>query len=70
MSRATIFQFAAIWHPTAKQIKDEDLKSIFIIEPETILAKNAEAVKMKAVMLIPQEYADELEQVDVVVRPF
>ena len=70
MSRKTIFQYAIIWNPTAKQAKDEDAISQFILEPTTTLAKDANSVQLMAAMEIPQEYKTMLDQIDIVVRPF
>ena len=70
MSKPQLFQFAVIWHPTEKQIKDDGLKSKVIVEPKTILAADEGAVKMHAAMSIDQQYRDQLDQIDIAVAPF
>jgi len=70
MSKSKLFQYAIIWHPTEKQVKDEGTKSKLAKELTTILATDEKAVLMTASMNIPVEYKDQLDQVEIVVRPF
>ncbi len=69
MEKLTLFQYAIIWHPTEKQFK-EGQKSTLLVEPTTILSKNEQSVLMAASMQIPQDRKDELDQIDIAVRPF
>lgn len=64
-----LFQYAVLWHPTEKEVKDGQ-KSKIIVSPTNILAANEKQVGMKAVMEIPVDYKDQLEQVEVLVNPF
>ncbi|MCC6818568.1 MAG: hypothetical protein IT245_06745 [Bacteroidia bacterium] len=70
MSKSTLFQYAIIWHPTDKQIKDEGLKSIVLVEPKTILASDVNAANMAAAMDIPADKKGELDQIQIAMRPF
>lgn len=70
MEKLKLFQYLILWHPTSKQKKDEDAKSKIIQEITNALASDAGAVNMKAAMSIPPEYKDELDQIEIVVRPF
>ena len=70
MEKLTLFQYAIIWHPTAKQQKEEGLKSTLLVEPTTLLAKNEQSVLMSAAMQIPPDKQDELDQIDIAIRPF
>ena len=70
MSKSKLFQYAAIWHPTEKQIKEDGAKSKLIVEMQTILANDQQAVTMTAAMSIPAEYKDQLDQIEIAVRPF
>lgn len=70
MSKSTLFQYAIIWHPTDKQIKDEGLKSIVLVEPKTILASDVNAANMAAAMDIPADRKGELDQIQIAMRPF
>lgn len=65
-----LFQYAVIFNPTEKQVADENLESVIITEPTTVLAKNEDEVKMRAAMSISDSYKDKLSQVQIVVRPF
>ena len=67
---AKLFQYAIIWHPTEKQMKEEGLKSRVLIEPKTILATDQNKAAMAAAMEIPEEGRDELDQIEIVLRPF
>jgi hypothetical protein len=70
MSKSKLFQYAVIWHPTDKQSKEECLKSKVLIDVETVLAVDVNSITMKAAMAIPSEYKDQLDQIEIVVRPF
>lgn len=65
-----LFQYAVLWHPTEKQVKDENAKSKLLIEPKTILATDLNSVNMTAAMGIPSEYKTQLDQIEIAVRPF
>jgi hypothetical protein len=69
MSKSKMFQFAVIWNPTAEQEK-EGQKAKILVEPRTVLGKDEKAITMLAVRAIPSEYDEQLDQVDVIVRPF
>lgn len=70
MSKSKLFQYAIIWHPTEKQVKEDGAKSKLVKALDTILAIDEKSVLMTAAMNIPSEYKDQLEQVEIVVRPF
>lgn len=70
MSKAKLFQYVIIWNPTEKQVKDEDLKPKLIVKMTDILSDNADSVKMSAAMNIPSEYKEQLDQIEIAVRPF
>lgn len=65
-----LFQYAIVWHPTEKEIKDEGKKSILLAEVRTILAANIDSAAKEATFSIPDEYRDKLDQVEVIIRPF
>lgn len=66
-----LYQYAILWHPTKEQMKkDPELKSKVIVEVTTVLAKEDQHAGMMAAREIPEEYAGQLEQVEVAIRPF
>lgn len=65
-----LFQYAILWHPTEKQIKDEGLKSKILVDLKTIIASDQNTALMTASMDIPQDQRGQLEQIDIVLRPF
>ncbi len=70
MTKQKLFQYAVLWHPTEKQMKDDGLKSKVIVELYTILANDEKSVGMSCAMQIPTEYKDQLDQIEIAVRPF
>lgn len=70
MARPKLFQYAVIWHPTEKQIKDEDKKSEVVVTPTIVLANDDKQAGMIAVMAIPEKYKTQLDQLDIAVRAF
>jgi hypothetical protein len=70
MSNSRLFQYAVLWHPTEKQVKEEGLKSKLIVDLTTILSADQQSVMMTAAMGIPSEYREQLDQIEIAVRPF
>ncbi len=70
MTKSTLFNYAILWHPTEKQIKDDGAKSTILVKPTTMLAADEKAVCMAAAMEIPQDKKDQLDQIEIVVAPF
>ena len=70
MTTSKLFQYAIIWHPTEKQKKEESLKSKLLLELTTILSQDQNTALMTASMKIPFENQEELDQIEIVIRPF
>lgn len=70
MSTPKLFRYAILWHPTEKQTKDEGLKSKVLTELTTILAQDQSTATMAAAMKIPTDKQNELDQIEIVIRPF
>jgi hypothetical protein len=68
-TKSILFEYAVVWHPNENQVL-EGRKSILVDGPKSMLAKEEKAVFMTAVSLLPEEYKDQLDQIDVTVRPF
>lgn len=64
-----LFEYALIWHPKKEQSKDGQ-RSKIVLEPKLVLGTDDKSVGMKAIKAIPAEYDDQLEQIEVVVKPF
>lgn len=64
-----LFQYAAIWEPTAEQVKAGE-KAKLIVEPKTVLCTDDKSAMVLAARDIPDIYLGQLDQVQVVVRPF
>ncbi len=64
-----LFQYAILWHPTKKQIEEGEKSKL--VQPITdILATDINQVNMLAAMSIPSEYKEQLDQIQIAVRPF
>jgi hypothetical protein len=61
-----LFEFAVIYVPSEKSNK----KALILVAPQVVLAKDASSVQLKAAKMIPNEYEEELHDVQVVVRSF
>ena len=70
MADALLFQYAVILDPP----EDEDGKTVgsasLIVEPTTVLCADTAAAQLRAARAIPDEYADDLDRVRLVVRSF
>jgi hypothetical protein len=70
MKKSKLFQYAILWHPTEKQVKDDSAKSKILTELTIVLAADDKEVAILAARKITDEYLDQLDQVEVIVRPF
>lgn len=70
MANSKLFQYAILWHPTEKQIKDDGAISKVIVDLRTILAIDQNKAAMAAAMEIPADKKQELDQIEIVLRPF
>ena len=69
-----LFQYAVLWHPkednkTAGGTTVTESSKI-LVEPTTVLASDEKSVGILAAKKIPDEYNEQLDQVEVLVRPF
>lgn len=70
MLKSKLFQYAIIWHPTEKQIKEEGLKSKILVELTTVLSSDQQTASMLAATKIPTDMQNELDQIEIAIRPF
>ena len=69
LEKSKLFEYVVLWHPDDQQAKEG--KKTEIVTPLTqMIAKEEKAVFMTAVKALPDMYKDQLDQIDVVVRPF
>jgi hypothetical protein len=68
-TKLTLFEYVIVWHPNENQEK-EGKKSTLVEGPKCMMAKEEKAVFMTAVSQLGEEYKDQLDQIDVIVRPF
>lgn len=66
-----LFQYAVLFHKHEKQEqKTVYVETLILIEPKTLLAKDDKEVAFKATREIPEQYADQSENIEIIVRPF
>jgi len=71
--RAKIFEFAIVHHPKNKRDaegNDVTEKSKIVVELTTVLAADENEALIQASRTIPDEYVDQLETLDIAIRPF
>ena len=69
--KSRVFQYLVLWHPTKEQSKNAtDNVSKIIVESTLVLGVDDKAVGMKAIKAIPAAYDEQLDQIEVVIRPF
>jgi len=64
-----IFQFAIIWHPNEEQKKTGE-RSKILAGIRTVLAVDQNSALLLAGRELPEEYLNQLEQIEIAVRPF
>lgn len=68
-----LYEIAVLFHPLQnKEQKDkgETAKSLILLAPEYILAKDDKEAQVLASRKIPEDYLGRLDQVEVAIRPF
>ncbi len=66
-----LFQYAVILHEyETKDGKKEYKDSKIIIEPKIVLAKSEKDLVFKVTREIPDEYAENPDNVEIIIRPF
>ena len=69
MSQFRVFQYVVFHQPASTKDKT-DPKPEVIKEVTTIVAKSEDLVRMTAVRELSEEWAEKLEEIVIVVRPF
>jgi hypothetical protein len=68
-----LFEYALLFHgKQTKEMRDagENAASKLIGDVTRVVAKDEKIAAMQAARAIPAEYADKLDQVEIVIRPF
>lgn len=65
-----LFEVAVLLHPTSAEHKEEGAETICIMTPKTYLASDENSVLLKVARDIDSTYADQLDQCEVLIRPF
>jgi hypothetical protein len=69
--RKQLFTYAVLFHKhEEKEGKQEYKETVILVEPKTILARNDKEVAFKATREVPEEYANQSENIEILVRPF
>jgi len=63
-----LFQYAILLHPD--EDLDEKQKTKILKDPSTILAGDDKQAAMRIAREIPEEHLDDLDRVEILIRPF
>lgn len=67
-TRSKLYEYVVIWHPTEKQENDEQLKPKIIVDLKRVLAKDVSRVQALAARDIPDEYIEQMNQIEILIR--
>lgn len=67
-----LFEYAVLYHPKPKKVDgvEQKEKSKLLVDVSRVLAADDKEVAILAARGIPEEYIDQLDRVEIVVRPF
>lgn len=66
-----LFTYAVLFHQhEQKEGKQEFKETVILVNPKTVLAKDDKEVAFKATREVPEEYAEQSENIQIIVRPF
>lgn len=63
-----VFEYVLLWHPNEKEEKEG--KKSKLIEHNQILALDDKSASLQVARKIPEEYNEELDKVEILMRPF
>jgi hypothetical protein len=66
MARLALYQYIVLKHPS----KNEDGDTKVLIPEGSVLDKNEKTVASKLLRKLPEEEMDNLENIEIIVRPF
>lgn len=70
MGRLRLFQVAVVWHPDTSKEEEEKMDSIVLTEPYTTLEKDETTLAYKIVRKLDEKYIDQMNQIEIIIRPF
>jgi len=70
MNGLEVFLVVVTLRPTKKQLDEEGTGACIIVQPQAVLAKDAQQAAMKAYRFIPEEHATKEDRLEVRVLPF
>lgn len=59
-----------ILNPTKKQAEEEGTVATIVVQPQAVMAKDEKHATVRAMRLVPEEYADKDDRLEVRVLPF
>lgn len=65
-----VFLVVVLLKPTQKAVFDEGAAEQIIVQPQAVLAKDAQQAAMKAFRFVPEEHATKEDRLEVRVLPF
>lgn len=70
MSKAKLFEYAIMVHADSKEVKKTGVKSKLITKVNHIVATDEKQAAILAAREIPDQYLSNLDNVEVLIRPF
>ena len=64
-----LFQYAIFWQPNSEQLKNGE-KAKLLVDIKSVLAADEKSAMIMASRDIPEMYLDQLDQIQIAVRPF
>lgn len=65
-----VYMVVVVLVPTPKQLHDDGAVPTIIVPATAVIAKDEQTAAMKAARLVPQEYAEKVDQLEVKIVPF
>lgn len=68
--KLSLFMYAVLLHPKKKKDDDYEGETKILVEPDIILAKDERQAGIKVARKIPEDQLDNLDRIDILVKPF
>lgn len=70
MARLTLFQAAVVWHPNLNDEEEKTKDSVLLVEPYFTMEKDDKTLAYKIVRKLDEKYIDQMNQIEIIIRPF
>lgn len=70
MSKKRLFEYAVLHHTTTTVDSEKEVETKILVEPTVKLAKDEKSLGMIIARQLPEDLLDDLDNVEILIKPF